>query len=205
MEVTYGIILFTVVASIVCFNNDGLFNKLKFNAYDVHHSKQWYRFFSYGFLHANWVHLLINMVVFYSFGALVEHYYKVFFHEKYILYYLLLYSGGLLLSIIPAFGKHKNDVFYNAVGASGAVSSVVFASIIILPKAPILFFFLPFEIPAWIFGILYIIYEFYMSRRAKDNIGHDAHFWGAIYGVIFTIALKPSLAIEFLHQIGFLH
>jgi membrane associated rhomboid family serine protease len=205
MEVTYGIILFTVVASIVCFNNDELFNQLKFNAFDVHHGKQWYRFFSYGFLHANWVHLLINMVVFYSFGTLVEHYFKVFFHEKYILYYLLLYLGGLLLSIIPAFGKHKNDVLYNAVGASGAVSSVIFASIIILPKAPISFFFIPVEIPAWIFGILYIIYEFYMSRKAKDNIGHDAHFWGAVYGVIFTIVLKPSLAAGFLHQIGFLH
>jgi len=203
MEVTYGIIFFTVAASVVGFNSDELFNKLKFNAFDVHHSKQWYRFFSYGFLHANWIHLLINMVVFYSFGALVEHYYKGFFREKYILYYLLLYLGGLLLSIIPAFGKHKNDVFYNAVGASGAVSSVIFASIIILPKAPISFFFIPVEIPAWIFGILYIIYEFYMSRKAKDNIGHDAHFWGAVYGVIFTIVLKPSLAVGFLHQIGF--
>ncbi len=204
MEVTYGIILFTGVASIVCFNNDELFNRLKFNAFDVKHSNQWYRFFTYGFLHSGWVHLLINMVVLYSFGALVEHYYKVFFHEKYILYYLLLYLGGLLLSIIPAFGKHKNDVFYNAVGASGAVSSVIFASIIILPNAPISFFFIPVEIPAWIFGILYIIYEFYMSRRAKDNIGHDAHFWGAVYGVIFTIVLRPSLAVGFLHQIGFL-
>ena len=205
MEITYGIILFTVVASIICFNNEELFNRLKFNAFDVKHSNQWYRFFSYGFLHSGWVHLLINMLVLYSFGNLVEHFFKVYFVEKYILYYILLYLGGLLLSIIPAFGKHKNDVFYNAVGASGAVSSVVFASIIMIPKAPISFFFIPVEIPAWIFGILYIIYEFYMSRKAKDNIGHDAHFWGAVYGVIFTIALKPSLAAGFLHQIGLLH
>ncbi|HZX62215.1 MAG TPA: rhomboid family intramembrane serine protease [Bacteroidales bacterium] len=205
MEITYGIILFTVVVSIVCFNNEELFNRLKFNAFDVKHSNQWYRFFSYGFLHSGWVHLLINMVVFYSFGTIVEQVFRGFFKEKYILYYILLYLGGLLLSIIPAYGKYKNDVFYNAVGASGAVSSVVFASIIILPKAPISFFFIPVEIPAWIFGVLYIIYEFYMSRKAKDNIGHDAHFWGAVYGVIFTIALKPSLAIGFLQQIGFLH
>ncbi len=205
MEITYGIILFTVVTSIICFNNEELFNRLKFNAFDVKHSNQWYRFFSYGFLHSGWVHLLINMLVLYSFGNLVEHFFKVYFVEKYILYYILLYLGGLLLSIIPAFGKHKNDVFYNAVGASGAVSSVIFASIIIIPKAPISFFFVPLEIPAWIFGILYIIYEFYMSRKAKDNIGHDAHFWGAVYGVIFMIALKPSLAMGFLQQIGFLH
>ena len=205
MEITFGIILFTVVMSIVCFNNEEMFNRLKFNAFDVKHSNQWYRFFSYGFLHSGWIHLLINMVVLYSFGGLVELYYKGLFHEKYILYYILLYLGGLLLSIIPAFGKYKNDVFYNAVGASGAVSSVIFASIIMIPKAPISFFFIPVEIPAWIFGILYIIYEFYMSRKAKDNIGHDAHFWGAVYGVIFTIALKPSLAVGFLQQIGILN
>ena len=205
MEVTYGIILFTVVASVICFNNEELFNRLKFNAFDVHHEKQWYRFFSYGFLHSGWVHLFVNMLVLYSFGNQVEHYYHGYFKEKYILYYLLLYMGGLLLSIIPAFGKHKNDVFYNAVGASGAVSSVIFASILIVPKAPISFFFVPVEIPAWIFGSLYLVYEFVMSRKAKDNIGHDAHFWGAVFGVIFTIALKPGLVDKFLMQIGFPH
>jgi membrane associated rhomboid family serine protease len=205
MAVTYGIILFTVVASAVCFSNEELFSRLKFNAFDIKHSNQWYRFFSYGFLHSGWVHLFINMIVLYSFGSLVERHLKVLFPERYILYYILLYLGGLLLSIIPAFGKYKNDVFYNAVGASGAVSSVIFASIIIFPKAPISFFFIPVEIPAWIFGFLYILYEFYMSRKAKDNIGHDAHFWGAVYGVIFMIALKPALVAGFLYQIGFLH
>ncbi len=207
MEVTYGIILFTVVASIICFNNDELFDQLKFNAFDVKHSNQWYRFFSYGFLHSGWIHLIINMIVFYFFGRLLESIIKVptYFGNEYILYYILLYIGGLLFSIIPAFGKHKNDVFYNAVGASGAVSSVMFASIIIFPKALISFFFIPIEIPAWLFGILYILYEFYMSKKAKDNIGHDAHFWGAIFGVIFTIALKPSLAVLFLYQMGLLH
>jgi membrane associated rhomboid family serine protease len=205
MEVTYGIILFTVAASIICFTNEELFTRLKFNAFDVHHGKQWYRFFSYGFLHADWLHLLINMFVLYTFGKFTEHFYRGFFHEKYILYYLLLYMGGLLLSIIPAFGKHKNDVFYNAVGASGAVSAVLFACIVILPKVPISLFFIPIEIPGWIFGILYMVYEFVMSKRAKDNIGHDAHFWGAVYGVIFTIALKPAIAERFLYQIGITH
>jgi membrane associated rhomboid family serine protease len=204
MEVTFGIVLFTVVASIVGFTNEELFSRLRFNAFDVKHSNQWYRFFSYGFLHANWVHLLVNMVVLFSFGKLVEHHLHGYFREKYILYYILLYMGGLLLSIIPAYGKHKNDVFYNAVGASGAVSSVIFACILIFPKNPINLFFIPIDIPAWIFGILYMAYEFYMSRRAKDNIGHDAHFWGAVYGVIFIIALKPSLAKAFLVQIGIL-
>lgn len=205
MEVTYGIMIFTICASIVGFTNEELFTRLKFNAFDVHHGNQWYRFFSYGFLHANWVHLLVNMFVFYSFGTMVEHLYRGYFHEKYILYYLLLYTGGLLLSIIPAFGKHKNDVFYNAVGASGAISAVIFASILIVPKQPLGILFIPVEIPAWIFGVLYLVYEGVMSRRAQDNIGHDAHFWGAIYGIIFTLALKPALIDRFLHQVGILH
>ncbi|MCX6248571.1 MAG: rhomboid family intramembrane serine protease [Bacteroidetes bacterium] len=203
MEITYGIIFFTVAVSIVCFTNEELFNRLKFNAFDVKHSNQWYRFFSYGFLHSGWVHLLINMFVLYSFGYLVEHFLRGYFREKYILYYILLYLGGLLLSIIPAYGKHKNDVFYNAVGASGAVSAVIFASIIILPQAPISFFLIPVEIPSWIFGLLYITYEFVMSRKSKDNIGHDAHFWGAVYGILFMIVLKPALAEDFLRKIGF--
>ncbi len=208
MEITYGIIIFTVFVSIVCFNNDELFNRLKFNAFDVKHSNQWYRFFSYGFLHSGWVHLLINMVVLYSFGGMVEHVSKVpkfLFGNEYILYYLLLYIGGLLFSIIPAYGMHKNDVFYNAVGASGAISAVIFASILMLPTGHISIYFLPIEIPAWMFGILYIVYEFIMSRKAKDNIGHDAHLWGAVYGVVFTLALKPSIALLFLRQAGFLH
>jgi membrane associated rhomboid family serine protease len=207
MEVTYGIIIFTVVASIIGFNNEVLFDQLKFNAFDVKHSNQWYRFFSYGFLHAGWVHLFINMLVLYSFGHVVERVAKMppYFGSEYILYYLLLYIGGLLFSIIPAYGKHKNDVFYNAVGASGAVSAVIFASILMFPRAYISFYFVPLEIPAWIFGVLYIGYELYMTKKANDNIGHDAHFWGAVYGVVFSIALKPSLALMFLHQIGFIH
>jgi membrane associated rhomboid family serine protease len=202
MGITYGIILLTVIVSVLCFTNEELFSRLKFNAFDVKHSNQWYRFFSYGFLHSGWIHLLVNMVVLYSFGSMVEMGFRIIFPEKHTLYYILLYLGGLLLSIIPAFGKHKNDVFYNAVGASGAVSAVIFTSILLAPRSPISFFFLPVEIPAWMFGFLYIIYEFYMSRRAKDNIGHDAHFWGAVYGVVFPILLKPALALSFLQQIG---
>ena len=202
MTITYIIIGVTVLISLLSFNNIELFDKLKFNAYDVKHSNQWYRFFTYGFLHAGWLHLFINMLVLYSFGGIVETYFKFFFPLKYILYYLLLYIGGLLLSIIPAFGKNKNDVFYNAVGASGAIAAVLFSSIILYPTGKIFFFFIPIGIPSPIFGVLYVAYEYYMSKKAKDNIGHDAHLWGAIFGIVFTIAIKPQFAISFLQQIG---
>ena len=202
MTITIIIILLTVLISFLCLNRIEIFDKLKFNAYDVKHSNQWYRFFTYGFLHAGWLHLFINMLVLYSFGSIVETYLKFYFPEKYILYYLLLYIGGLILSIIPAYGKNKNDVFYNSVGASGAISAVLFSSIILYPSGKVSLFFIPIGIPSPIFGVLYLAYEYYMSKRVKDNIGHDAHFWGAVFGVVYIIAIKPQFAISFLHQIG---
>ena len=98
--------------------------------------------------------------------------------------------------------KNKNDVFYNAVGASGAVAAVVFSSIILYPTGKIFLFLIPVPIPAPIFGVLYVGYEYYMAKRSNDNIGHDAHLWGALFGVIFTIALKPGLINIFLRQIS---
>jgi membrane associated rhomboid family serine protease len=202
MNVTFVIIFITVLVSVLALNNGDLFAKLKFNAYDARHSNHWYRFFTYGFVHAGYVHLGINMVVLYSFGVIVESYFKIYFPGKASFYYILLYIGGLILSIIPAFGKHKNDVFYNAVGASGAVAAVVFSSIILYPTGKIFFFFIPVPIPAPLFGIFYVGYEYYMAKRGQDNIGHDAHLWGAIFGVVFTIALKPGLALLCLQQLG---
>jgi membrane associated rhomboid family serine protease len=202
MTVTVIIIAITVLISVLAMNRREIFEELKFNAYDAKHSNQWYRFFTYGFVHAGWFHLLINMVVLYSFGGIVEKYFQDYFPAKHTLYYLLLYIGGLILSIIPAFGKHKNDVFYNSVGASGAVSAVIFSSIILYPAGKIFFFFIPIGIPAPLFGVFYVAYEAYMSRRGGDNIGHDAHLWGAVFGLIFTIALKPSIVTIFLNQLG---
>jgi membrane associated rhomboid family serine protease len=98
-----------------------------------------------------------------------------------------------MLSVLPSFGKYKNDPGYNAVGASGAVSAVVFASILFVPLGKIYLFFIPIGIPAFIFGGLYLIYSAYMAKRGGDNIGHDAHFWGALFGFVYTIAIKPKV------------
>ncbi|MDP1624027.1 MAG: rhomboid family intramembrane serine protease [Bacteroidales bacterium] len=202
MVLTYIIIFLTAVVSIMAMNNGEWFARLRFNAYDVKHSNQWYRFLTYGFLHAGYVHLFINMLVLYSFGVIVESYFQGYFPGKAGLFFILLYVGGLILSIIPSYGKHKNDVFYNAVGASGAVAAVVFSSIILYPAGKIFLFLIPVPIPAPVFGILYVGYEYYMAKRGGDNIGHDAHLWGALFGVIFTVALKPGLINIFLQQIG---
>jgi membrane associated rhomboid family serine protease len=201
MIVTYLIIAISVITSLIAFNRPDIFDKFKFNAYAISKYKEWYRFFTYGIIHADYMHLFINMFVFYSFGEIVETVFGLYFGSKSTLFYILLYVGGIAFSSLWDFGKHKNDSYYNAVGASGAVSAILFSSIILYPQGRIFLFFIPIGIPAPIFGILYLAYSAYMAKKGTDNVGHSAHFWGAIYGIAFTIALKPSLAITFFENL----
>jgi membrane associated rhomboid family serine protease len=197
-----AIIAITVIISILAFRNDELAKRLIFNAYAIRHHKDWWRFFSYALLHAGWAHLFINMFVLYSFGDAVLEGFELLFGLKAYLYFLMLYIGGVVFSVLFDFGKHKDDPYYSAVGASGAVSAVVFASILIYPTSSLFLFPIPFPIPAVVFGILYLIYSAYMAKRGGDNIGHNAHFWGAIYGLVLTIILKPALFSAFFKEIG---
>lgn len=196
-----AIILITGLVSILAFNNPMLLNQLQFNAYKIKHNREGWRFFSYALVHAGWAHLAINMFVLWSFGRIVYTLYGYHFGTTGILYFLLLYIGGIMFSVLFDFGRQKENILYNAVGASGAVSAVVFASIILYPMGGVYLFFIPIEIPSPVFGILYLIYSASMARRGRDNIGHDAHFWGAIFGVVFTIALKPSLFMLFIDEL----
>lgn len=201
MIVTYVVIAISVITSLVAFNRPDIFDKLKFNAYAINKHKEWYRFFTYGIIHADYMHLFINMFVFYSFGGIVESVFQAYFDSQATLFYILLYVGGIAFSSLWDFGKYKNNSYYNAVGASGAVSAILFSSIILYPQGKIFLFFIPIGIPAPIFGILYLAYSAYMAKKGTDNVGHSAHFWGAIYGIVFTIALKPSLVILFFENL----
>ncbi|NOU48654.1 MAG: rhomboid family intramembrane serine protease [Bacteroidales bacterium] len=199
---TIAIILITALISIGAFSNHELFNQLKFNAWLIKDKNQGWRFFTYAFVHAGWFHLLINMFVLWSFGRLVEHGFTIIFgFPKGLLYYILLYVGGIIFATLLDFGKQKHNPYYDAVGASGAVSAVLFSSIILAPDNSLIVFPIPFPVPAYIFGILYLIYSVYMGKQAKDNIGHNAHFLGAIFGIFFTIILKPSLFQLFLSRL----
>ena len=200
--ITEIIIALTAVVSILAFYNKELQGKLLFSPIMIAQHRQAYRFITHAFVHADWVHLAINMFVLLSFGRAVESFYDYLFGLKGWYFFLLLYFGGVVLSSTPSFAKHKDNKFYHAVGASGAVSAVVFASILISPLTGIRFIFIPFDIPAFIFGILYLIYSAYMSKRGNDNIGHDAHFWGAVFGLVFTLLLKPALGMAFIQQIA---
>jgi len=203
MAATYIIIAVTALTSILAFNNRNIFDQFTFDPYRIHHLNQVYRFITHGLIHADWVHLTVNMFVLLSFGVMVEgSFVQIFGTGKGEYYYIILYVGGILLSSSPSYGKYKDEPSYSAVGASGAISAVVFASILISPLSGIRFIFIPFDIPAFVFGILYLAYSAYMSKKGTDNIGHDAHFWGALFGLAFTILLKPALFNGFIYQIS---
>ncbi len=189
----YLIIAATVLVSILAFQNTDLMDKLKFNAYKIKYDKQTFRFFTYGFVHAGWTHLIVNMFVLWSFGEIVENFLSQHFGYKGELYFILLYVAGLIFSTLVDFRRNKDNIYYNAVGASGAVSAVVFASILIFPGGGIIVFPIPIPIPSWLFGILYLVYSAYMAKRGTDNVGHTAHFWGAVVGVVFMLLISPSV------------
>jgi len=201
---TLLIIAITSVISVIAFNRRDIFNKLQLNPYAVYHKKEWYRILSHGFLHADWVHLFVNMFVLFSFGSAVENIFKQLASngiiQSPILVFVILYFGSMIFATVTTIAKHKENEWYNSVGASGAVSAVVFTSIFFQPLAN-LYFFAVIPIPGIVFGVLYLGYSHYMSRKGGDNINHDAHFIGAVFGFIFPLLLDPSLIKIFLNQL----
>jgi len=199
---TYAIIAITVIISFLAFNNSELFQRLRFNAWLIKERKQNWRFFTYALLHAGWMHLLVNMFVFYFFGRFVEQVFQLEFGMgQGILYFVLLYVGGVLFSTLYDFSKQKSNPYYDAVGASGAVAAVLFSSILLAPTNSLFIFPIPFPVPAWLFGVLYLIYSVYMGKKGSDNIGHNAHFFGAVFGLVFTIIINPDFALGFFAQL----
>jgi membrane associated rhomboid family serine protease len=163
---------------------------------------QWYRLLTSGFLHADWGHLLFNMITFYSFGGLaLSAFASELGRTNGIIAFLILYLGGIIVSDLPTYFRHQHDPGYRSLGASGGVASVLFAGILFQPIGKVYMMFIPFGIPGFIWGVLYLLYSYYMGRRRGDNINHDAHFYGALYGVVLTIALLPATLPDFLVQV----
>lgn len=200
MSITIILIGITLVASLLAFNNEDLMRKWILNPYLVHHKKQWWRMITSGFIHADFMHLFFNLFAFYGFGMAVENYYAAIFEEKGIFFYLLLYLGAIVIANGPSLQKNKDNHYYNSLGASGAVSAVIFAAILFQPWSKI-YFFGVIGIPGILMGPLYLFIEYRMGKQGGTGINHDAHFWGAIFGLLFTLALKPTLVLFFFDQL----
>ncbi len=203
MSLTTLIICVTVGISLYGFSNAEFQQKCLMNPYSIERRKEYYRFISSGFIHNGYVHLIFNMLTFYFFAPFVCEWYFVgsFGLAMGYAYFLILYLGGILVSDIPTFLRYKNYPHYNSLGASGGVSSVVLSSVIYNPLNEI-YIYGVLPVPGFILGAVYIIYSYYYSKGSDDNINHSAHLYGALYGVVFSILVKPSALPAFFEQIA---
>jgi membrane associated rhomboid family serine protease len=197
---TLLLVILNIGASLYAWNNEEVYRKWIMNPYKVSRENQYYRFITSGFIHADWMHLIFNMIALYSFGRNLEYYLMGLTGSNYLFYYLIMYVMALIISEIPTYMKHRNNPGYNSLGASGAVSAVIFACVIMNPLSWLSFFFIP--MPAFIFGFAYLIYSYTASKRGIDGINHDAHFYGAVFGILFIGLLNPSSIPGFFEQIS---
>ena len=170
--------------------------KLWFNAFSIWHHKAWYRLISHGFVHADYVHLGFNMMSLYFFGPTVERLFKGQFGDlRGVFMYFILYVGGLICSSIYSLIKYRDHPHYNALGASGAVCGIIFSYILFFPNTTLYVWTIP--VKAWLYGILFLTGSWYMSKQHYDTIGHDAHFFGALWGLLFTLMVFPKTVLIF--------
>ncbi len=199
MSITVIILGITVAISIYAFSNQEMLYKWMMNPYAVARKNEVFRFVTSGFIHSDYVHLGFNMFTFYFFGRAIEpilEFKAAGFGE---LFFVLFYLLAIIVSEIPTFVKHKNNPNYNSLGASGGVAAVLFFYIMFMPVEKIYLYGLP--VPGFVLGIAYMVYSYIMSKKSKDNVNHDAHFYGAMFGVLAAILIEPLVVGKFFREI----
>lgn len=204
--ITLAIIIITALISYQAFNNYHIADKLIFQPASVRDG-EWYRLFTYGVLHADFTHLLFNMFTLYLFGGYIENMFKLQLGLRQgSVAFILLYVGGLLFSILPTYLKEKNNYYYKGLGASGAVSAMVFAYILINPMNFMGILFIPIMLPAFLFGFIFVFISIYLDKKEVGGINHSAHITGGLFGIIFTAAVffvlsDVNLLLQFIFKI----
>ena len=201
MSLTLILLIFTVGISALALNDPTYFYKLSHHPFTEVRQKEYYRWITSGFIHNDYMHLGINMFVFYQFGGIVERVFtSVYGDLTGRILYLALYIGAIVAGSIPTYFKHQNNESYAAVGASGGVAGIMFAYALFSPTSQILLYgIIPLYSIAW--AVLYLVYEQWAGRRGGDNIGHDAHFYGAVFGFIATSVMIPRAIPHFISAI----
>jgi membrane associated rhomboid family serine protease len=188
------IFVITIITTLMAFSNENLYGKLMMHPYSVYRRRHLYTLITSGLIHKDWMHLFFNMLSYYFFAFQLE---STIGHWQ----FGVLYMASLVLSDLPSVVKHKEDFWYNSLGASGAISAVIFSSILFSPMSMMMIMPLPIPIPAILFGVIYLVYCSYASKYSRDNINHDAHLFGALSGLMITIAMYPTVVPFFLHQV----
>ncbi len=195
MSHTFLVIIVTVIISILAWQNNKLFDSLIFNPQKVKNG-EFYRMLTHGFIHADGMHLLFNMITLYFFGRATESFFNQYVNGfGFVVFYLF----AIVASIIPTYMAHKDHNHYRSLGASGGVSAVLFTAILMNPWSILLLYFIP--MPAIVFAIGYIAYSVYAGKKGGSNINHSAHLWGAGFGVVASIAIEPNLLVHFLYAL----
>lgn len=191
------VIAATAIISFVAWRDQHIFEKYKFNVGAILRNREYVRLLSAGFLHADTMHLFFNMLTLYFFGPIVVHAFGT-------VGFLVVYIGSILLGNVFSLYLYKNQSWYSAIGASGGVSGILFASIAMIPDLPLYLLFIPIPIPGYIFGFAYFAYSVYMmlNPRQHDNIGHAAHLGGAFFGLIYAIGIRPAVATDNIMYLG---
>jgi membrane associated rhomboid family serine protease len=193
---TWILIGLTVLVSWSAFERPQLLDRLTLWPPAIDRKHQYERLVTYGFVHADWMHLLFNMITLYFFGPLAERFYTA---QLGALGYPIFYFTALVVSILPTYLRHRTDARYRSLGASGAVSAVLFTFVLLNPWATIGVFFIP--MPAIVFGVLYLVYSVWADRRGHGNVNHAAHFWGAAYGMAFAVFAAPGVVPAFVDKL----
>ncbi len=194
LTITIAIILLTCIISFTAFSNEKVMDDLIFYPPSITHHNQWYRFITCGLIHADIAHLGFNMYSFYMFGEIIEQFFSKIYGEKGKIIFLILYISALIVCLLPTYFANRENYNYRSLGASGAVSAIVFAFIFLAPTQGISLMFIPIHFPAFIFGIVYLAVSAYFAKKGGSHINHSAHFWGAVYGVIFLIVTCQFLS-----------
>ncbi|MCC6370496.1 MAG: rhomboid family intramembrane serine protease [Bacteroidia bacterium] len=204
--ITFTLLGLIIVFSIICFRDRNAMAKYLFSPYAIKHNNEHYRFLSHAFIHGNEIHLIFNCLALYGFGSHLEDvYFPYIFGDKLgRIYYLLLFTGGIYAASFTEYYLHKNNPIYSSLGASGAVSALMMCSIVIDPIHKIGYFFIP--MPGLFAGLLLLGVSFYLIMRKRkgtydDNISHESHFWGAMFGIVFILVLEPRVGKHFVNQV----
>lgn len=206
MSITLIIVIITAIVSVTAFSNQKIMDDLIFDPPAITNRNQWYRFFSCALIHGDFVHLAFNMFSFYSFGGFVEANFNYIFGSLGPVLYIALYVISQFVCLVPTYIKHKNNYYYKSLGASGAVSAVIFAGIFLSPLQKIGILFIPIGIPGFIFGFLYLAITAYLDKKGAGHINHSAHLFGALTGIILLILFgyvfsSVDLLKNFLYQV----
>ena len=194
LNITLVIVVLTVLVSWRAFNDQRLLDRLILWPPAIERHRQYERLLTHGFIHADWMHLLFNMITLWSFGGAVE---RVFVEWIGPAGYVGFYLSAIVIAMLPTYLRHRHDPRYRSLGASGGVSAVLFSFILFDPWSKLIIFPIPVPIPAILFAVLYVGYSIWMDRRGGGNVNHSAHLWGAAYGVLFTLLLEPRVFTHF--------